>query len=75
MISADRKDENLHEGFPVGTRVEITDICDDYKFYGKRGVVIGHPSAWQSKVKCDDGSEWIGNKYSLRLSAEKQGDL
>ena len=70
MIGADQQSENLHEGFQVGTRVEITDICDEYKFYGKRGTVISHPSMWQSKVKCDDGSEWTGNKYSLRLSTQ-----
>ena len=59
---------NLHEGFPIGTRVEITDKQNNYSHYGKHGVVIDHPHVWFSKVLCDDGSVWCGNRFFLKLS-------
>ena len=59
---------NLHEGFQIGARVEITDKKNEYSHYGKHGVVIDHPHVWLSKVLCDDGSVWSGNRFFLRLS-------
>jgi hypothetical protein len=59
---------NLHEGFQIGARVQINDKENEHRFYGKHGIVIDHPHIWYSKVLCDDGSVWSGNKCYLSLS-------
>lgn len=59
---------NIHEGFQIGTRVQIDDTTNEYRFHGKHGVVIDHWSFYQSKVFCDDGSVWVGNRFRLSRS-------
>lgn len=59
---------NIHEGFQIGTRVKIDDTANEYRFHGKHGVVIDHWNFYQSKVLCDDGSVWVGNRFCLSQS-------
>ena len=59
---------NRHEGFQIGERVQIDDTSNEYRFHGKHGVVIDHWSFYESKVLCDDGSVWVGNRFCLKRS-------